>query len=123
MACPPGTYEMPNGKCLTSEFTAPVRLSNGEFKCPRNTIPTNSIDFNMKCRAGFSDKNIIGGWKKCYETQTETNDDKCMFNNETVFTTRMFVNGKWVCPPGTKDTGITWSEGKIGAKQCLLIGG
>ena len=118
-SCPPGTYEMPNGKCLTSEFS-PKFFSGTEWKCPANTKENNSSDLNMKCRAGFSDKKVIGGWKKCYETQAETNDSKCMFNNDTVFTTRMFTNGKWTCPPGSVDTGLNWGDGKVGGKQCLI---
>ncbi|AGE53048.1 hypothetical protein PBCVFr5L_031L [Paramecium bursaria Chlorella virus Fr5L] len=117
MACPPGTYDWGNDKCLTSEFGPKV---NG--RCPAVSKENEmTIDENMRCIAGFSDKKIVGGWKMCYETQAATNEGKCMFNNDTVFTTRMFTNGAWKCPPGTKDTGITWSDGKIGKNQCLIL--
>jgi hypothetical protein len=120
-ACPPGTYEMPDGRCLTSRFVAPVLMPDGSLKCPRNTMDNKNLDVNMRCVTGYSDKFSIGGLKKCYDTQTSTVDGKCVYNDETVFTTRMFVDGKWVCPPGTKDTGIVWSEGKNGAKQCIIL--
>jgi hypothetical protein len=120
LACPPGTYEMPNGKCLTSEFS-PMFFDGKKWKCPANTKENNSSDLNMKCRAGYSDKKIIGGRRMCFETQVETDGDKCMFTNDTVFTTRIYTgDGKWTCPPGSVDTGITWGEGKIGGKQCLI---
>jgi hypothetical protein len=120
LACPDGTYEMPNGKCLTSKYS-PMFFDGTKWKCPANTVANNSLDWNMRCLTGFSDKKVIGGLRTCFNTQTETNDSMCMFNNDTVFTTRIYTgDGKWTCPPGSVDTGLNWGEGKIGGKQCLI---
>lgn len=115
LACPPNTINV-GDKCLTSRFGP---LVNG--KCPRNMLPNESNDDNMKCKARFSPRKLINGVLRCYESEIDTEDMKCAAGNDTVFTKREFLNGKWVCPPGTADTGFTYDDGPNGIRQCIIL--
>jgi hypothetical protein len=114
-ACPPGTTDV-GDKCLTSEFGP---LING--KCPANMLENASEDVNMQCRAGRSKRKLINGVFKCYETEIDTDGLNCMAGNDTVFTTREYYNGKWLCPSGTVDTGFTWDDGQNNIRQCRIL--
>jgi len=115
LACPPGTTDV-GGKCLTSEYGP---LVNG--KCPANMIENKSLDVNMQCKARISKRKLINGVLKCYETEIDTDGYACMKNDDTVFTTREFYNGKWTCPTGTEDTGFTWDDGQNMLRQCRIL--
>lgn len=111
LACPPGTTNV-GDKCLTSKFGP---LING--KCPKTMLPNTSIDPNMKCVARFTPRKLIDGVMRCYESEIDTEDLNCAVGNDSVFTLREFINGKWVCPTGTKDTGFS-EVGINGTRQC-----
>lgn len=114
-ACPEGTTDV-GGKCLTSKFGP--KINN---VCPATMVENPSIDPNMQCVARRTEKKMIGGRLKCYESQIETMDGQCMAGDDTVFTRREFLYGKWQCPPGTIDTGLHWSDGQNGMRQCKIL--
>jgi hypothetical protein len=129
-ACPDMTYDYDDGRCLTSQY-GPMIFKNNVWKCPAGTVPNDSDDWNMKCVSGFSKKKMINGRMKCYDTEIDVDvgltdnefqkGQQCAIGNQTVFTTREYSNGKWACPTGTFDTGMTYNDGANGGRQCQIL--
>lgn len=130
-SCPDMTYDYDDGRCLTSKY-GPMVFKNNKFVCPAGTVPNDTDDWNMKCISGFSKKKMINGRMKCYDTEIDVDvgltdnefqrGQQCAIGNQTVFTKREYIGGKWACPTGTFDTGMNWGDdGSNGGRQCQIL--
>jgi len=129
-ACPDMTYDYGDGRCLTSRY-GPMVFKNNVWKCPAGTVPNDSDDWNMGCLSGFSKKKMINNQMKCYDTEIDvevglTDNEfqkarQCAIGNQSVFTTREYIDGKLKCPTGTFDTGMTYNDGANGSRQCQIL--
>ena len=139
-ACPPGTADMGDEarQCLTSAYGPMIWRATSDgtwgWACPNGTSLVNTGDWNQKCARGFSQRKLIGGTWKCYDTEVDTgrtweNSDyyaaqqQCATGDDASFTTRIYDGKNWVCPSGSTDTGFTWNDGALGSKQCRISPG
>ena len=81
--------------------------AGGKWVCPSGTLDT-----------GCSWSDGANGEKQCKKPKSVRS--KCNPDDPAIFeyVRRVSVNGTWVCPPGTIDTGCSWSDGANGEKQC-----
>ena len=87
--------------------------AGGKWVCPSGTLDTG---------CGWSDG--ANGEKQCKKPKSVRS--KCNPGDPAIFEyVRRWdaLNGTWVCPPGTTDTGCSWSDGANGEKQCKRIKG
>ncbi|AGE57894.1 hypothetical protein PBCVNW6652_114L [Paramecium bursaria Chlorella virus NW665.2] len=139
-ACPSGTVDYGDEarQCLTSQYGPQIWRADGAgnwgWACPNGTSLVNTGDWNQKCAKGFSQRKLIGGTWKCYDTEVDTgktweNSDyyaaqqQCATGDDASFTTRVYDGTNWVCPSGSVDTGFTWNDGALGSKQCRISPG
>lgn len=138
-ACPPGTLDYGDEarQCLTSQYGPMIWRNDGgkwQWACPNGSTPIKSSDWNQKCMKGFSQRKLINGIWKCYDTEIDTgktweNSDyyaaqqQCATGEDSSFTTRIFYGKAWVCPTGTVDTGFNWNDKGVGSKQCRILPG
>jgi hypothetical protein len=139
-ACPEGTLDMGDEarQCLTSQYGPQIWRTDESgswgWMCPNGSSLINTGDWNQKCAKGFSQRKLIGGTWKCYDTEVDTtltweNSDyyaaqqQCKTPDDASFTTRVWDGKNWSCPAGTTDTGFSWDDGAIGGKQCRILPG
>ena len=100
-----------------------------DWSCPAGSVETGSADNSKACiTSQFHPPTWRWDGKEwghsCPNLTVPTDESQWEKKCEAGWTGRRLIDGKWVCPPGTDDSGATWEKNtwREAQKQCRVKG-